>query len=922
MTNFIRFIMIGCAFLIFAKSANAQNRNDEIVLKGRVVDTSSNVRLENAVVNLLKAADSTFVSFKRSRKDGAFALENLSIGDYIFIVSYPKYADFTTAIRLDSSVDTLDLKDITMLPLPTLLDEVVVVGSKAITVKGDTIEYDPDSYVIQPNSRVEDLLKQLPGIQVDRNGQIVAQGKIVKRVLVDGEEFFGDDPTLVTRNIRGDMVAKVQLYDKKTEQAAFTGVDDGVRETTLNVKLKEEKKNGYFGKVQAGAGNKDFYEGQGMFNRFTNRYKIAAFLTGANTGTVGLSNTDEGRYVPRSQVSKGYNSDGMLSIDKLESTKYDGRGIPTAYTGGFHYDGNWRENKEKININYKGGSLEVIGSGREDAFTMLADDVLNSRSEQNFDDKTKTHIVDAKYERTLDSTSTIRLYVRGGKIETEKNSHFQTSVFNNALQELNRNLRDIQSEGDERFLQTDLLWNKKLTKPGRTISIALDQVSSTLKRDGTLMSSTVYFVENKKKDELLDQVKTDKNDLFNFNSSIVYTEPLSKNFSLSANYRFNLNDGNSSYLSFDKVIGESVLKIDSLYSSVFKLKQFSNLLGLTLAYSSVKHILNAGISGASVNFRQTDEFKDSLYRRDFMNYSPSLSWTFRISDAKSLRMNYLGGNTLPLVTQVQPLMNNIDPLNTVVGNPELRPSFKHSLSGVYTRYNMLSGRTLMVSLNTSIVVNDIAGAIKINERGERVYRYENMKDRMAKNFSSTVYYGGTLKSMGLALGGSANISHGTTNHTINDDLNQVTANTVALYLNLRKSVKEKYDFSFEGGPAYMENVASNQKHLSVKGWGANAIGSGGVYLPGRLELSTDANYMFYPSTVLFPTDFSRFIWNAGLSRKFLKTNELSVRLSVNDILNKNNGLNRSTSSASMIERDFTTIKRYFMLSLTWDFNRI
>src|SRR5690606_14878252 len=175
-----------------------------------------------------------------------------------------------------------------MLLVSQLLKDVVITGTNAIVIKGDTIEFDASKYTIQPNSKVEDLLAQLPGIQIDKDGKITAQGETVTKVLVDGEEFFGDDPTLVTKNIRGDMVDKVQLYDKKSDQAEFTGIDDGEKEKTINIQLKEDSKNGMFGKVDAGIATEDLFQGQAMFNTFKGSQKFAAYGTTGNTGTIGL----------------------------------------------------------------------------------------------------------------------------------------------------------------------------------------------------------------------------------------------------------------------------------------------------------------------------------------------------------------------------------------------------------------------------------------------------------------------------------------------------------------------------------------------------------------------------------------------------------------------------------------------------------
>jgi CYTH domain-containing protein len=218
-------------------------------------------------------------------------------GKFILLITYPAYADYVATFSLDSVHSSLDFKQVNMKSKAKLLNEVIIKGQgAAIKIKGDTTEFNAASYTIQPNDKVEDLLKKLPGIQVDKDGKITAQGKTVPKVLVDGEEFFGDDPTLVTKNLRADMVDKVQLFEKSSDQAAFTGVDDGQKTQTINIKLKEDAKNGYFGKVDVGGATDDFYTAQLLFNKFKGKEKFSFYGTASNTGKTGLSWRDSDKY--------------------------------------------------------------------------------------------------------------------------------------------------------------------------------------------------------------------------------------------------------------------------------------------------------------------------------------------------------------------------------------------------------------------------------------------------------------------------------------------------------------------------------------------------------------------------------------------------------------------------------------------------
>ena len=297
---------------IFSISAAYSQQN---TLKGNITDTLNKQNLTNAVVSFLRAKDSVLVKFVRTDQKGHFEIKGLPTGKYVLLSSFPNYADYTDMITV-SDTSQLDLGNIPMITKAHLLEEVVVKQSiGAIKLKGDTTEYRADSFHVQPNATVEELLKKLPGIQVDKNGQITAQGQKVQKVLVDGEEFFGDDPTLVTQNIRADMVDKVQVFDKKSDQATFTGIDDGEKTKTLNLKLKDDKKNGYFGKIDAGAGTNQFYNDQLMFNKFRKKEKLSFYGIFSNTGKVGLNWQDQRSYGDNStniQFDDGGN--GVISI--------------------------------------------------------------------------------------------------------------------------------------------------------------------------------------------------------------------------------------------------------------------------------------------------------------------------------------------------------------------------------------------------------------------------------------------------------------------------------------------------------------------------------------------------------------------------------------------------------------------------------
>ena len=323
-------------------------------IKGTVRDTVEKKTLSNAVVSLLRTKDSVLIKFTRTDTHGSFSIANLSKGDYIMMITYPKFADYADKITLPASGE-LDLATIPLTPKSVLLAEVIIRNNAAIKIKGDTTEFTADSFKVKEGATVEELLKQIPGMQVNSKGEITSQGKKVDKVLVDGEEFFGEDPTIATQNIGAKAVDKVQVYDTKTEQDQLKGIGasrDGNK--TINIKLKASAKKGYFGKVESGSDFNKLLNGKVMYNKFMGNKKISVYGTKSNinTGSLGWEDRDklgiENDY-EYDEISGFYFSYGDGENDFND---WSLRGIPNAYTVGALYGDKWNEEKDKLNVSY------------------------------------------------------------------------------------------------------------------------------------------------------------------------------------------------------------------------------------------------------------------------------------------------------------------------------------------------------------------------------------------------------------------------------------------------------------------------------------------------------------------------------------------------------------------------------------------
>jgi hypothetical protein len=908
--------------LLLCSSLFAQNGYS---IKGSVADTATKAKLVNALITVLNSKDSTLVKFGRAATDGSYSINSLTKGKYILLVTYPAYADYVTKFELDSVNRVHNFNQINLTLKAKLLEEIVINGTAAIAIKGDTTVFSTSNLKIQPNSNVEDLLKQLPGIQVDQNGKITAQGQAVEKVLVDGEEFFGDDPTLVTKNLRGDMVKNVQLYDKKSDQAAFTGIDDGQKTKTLNIQLKDGSKNGYFGHVDAGQTANNYYQGQGMFNQFKAKKKFAAYGTIGNTGKTGLGFQDAGKYgIGNSNVQV---TDGGVYItgggDDLESFngRYDGRGIPLARSGGAHFDSKWNKDKESINTNYKIGSLSVDGTQNTLTQNNLPNGTINTNDDQSYNKYIFRQKLDATYEVKLSSTATLKIMADGTLKNTENNTNNSTFKQRGDNTDLNKSDRLLSNAGDQKIMNASAFWTQKLKKTGRTFSLNLSEALNTNNTKGFLNSTnTFYEITGIKVDSIqhIDQYKTNVGKSSVLSSNMTWSEPFSKTFSLILNYGLTLRNETAEKLSFNQSAPGKYDQLDQQFSNNFKLDQSSHLAGAIFNYTQKKTIVNFGSRISAVSYNQTDLDNNIEYKRNYFNWSPQARYEYRFSQQGAFNVNYNGNTTQPRIDQIQPVRVNDDPLNITIGNADLKPSFRNSLNLNYYSYKVLTSQNIGVGANYSLTSNPIVSNRMTDAAGKTLLQTVNITDRSPYSYSLYSYFSRKLKKSELYLGLDIGMNGSNSYNYINSTLNESLSSGYNASASISKNVLKKYSFRLSGGPRYSINKSSLQPQLNYNNWGLSSNAFFTIYLPGKVEITSDARYTYTQNTATFSQSINPFIWNSSISKKFFKKENLKFSISGSDLLNQNVGFSRSAYT----QNSYTTIQRYLMGSLTWDFTKM
>lgn len=725
----------------------------ESQIKGFVIDSISDVKLANTSISLLRQKDSILVSFTRAKTDGSFTFNNIKNGNYFLLFSYPAYADYVEPFTIDKENPTKDFKQKNLLLKARLLQEVIFKGEAvAIRVKGDTTEFNAGSFKVQPNAKVEDLLKQLPGIQIDKDGKITAQGQTISRVLVDGEEFFGDDPTLVTKNLRSDMVDKVQLYDDKSENAKFTGIDDGVLNKTINLKLKEDKKKGFFGKLDAGIGNDDFYTTQGMFNVFNNKQKLSLYSTIGNTQRTGLDWESSRKFgVSNSNIEIG--DDGSVSVffnggDQFSSESFNGQGIPEIINTGIHYENKWKD-KHGLNLDFKVGRLGNLGFNNSINQNSLPNSILTNNSNRNFDNLLNQNKLNAAYEFKIDTNNTVKIAFDNTNKISDNRYTTLTSGFTNAGDRiLNNGEQNFNQESEDHRLNTSVFYGKKFKKVGRSLTFRFNQSYFDNNAEGFLKSTNNFFNNTGALDStnVIDQLKQNQQYGESYKTSLTFTEKLSKTLALSTNYDFAINDVTSRLNSFNtNQAGEYVI-LDSLFSNDLIYKSTTHQGGLSLSYKKDKRSITLGAKVANSKLNQNNLISNFEFNRNFINFLPNAIFEYKFSKQSSFRFSYDGSTRQPTVNQLQPILNNNDPLNLILGNPDLDIAFNNRISANFNSYKVLSGRSIWAYASYSFTNNDIVSDVSTDEAGKRILRYTNLEDKRPSNFYLSADYGAKIAS--------------------------------------------------------------------------------------------------------------------------------------------------------------------------------
>jgi len=895
--------------LFFGLSVSGQTYS----VNGNVFDEKGQPMKYSTAV-LLNPQDSTLEFYAITNSQGQFELKNVKKGKFLLQIAFLGFQSIYKEVSVPLA-DGSNIGTFVMNAIDIKLGEVTVSGDYVpLRIKKDTIEFNANAFKTKEDAVVEDLLKKLPGVKVDRAGNIKAMGEDVNKLLVDGKEFFGNDPKVATKNIPANAVDKVQLYNKKSDESEFTGVDDGVRNKTINLLLKENKKNAVFGDVVTGYGTADHYKASAKAYRFSKNKQFAALGMINNINQFGFSFGDYINFT--GGIANMMHGGGSAKIKITSDNSFPVNfgqpviGLTTSGAGGINYSQS-KDANNRFFISYlANGSnkdLDKITNTRnytkQGAYSQL--DTLGENTSNYL------HQLNFGLRNRIDSSQNI--IVNGGlsyTYGTTNSLNYSKRIVDDALiNALNNNtINDV-----ARFSGNVSGTYQKIINNNRTI-LKLSAYGSysnetdNYQFDNGLWSSETGWLPSD------NQYQNNKTDNINYSAKASLTQKLGKHYFLEPFVQL----GNT-IETLNRIRGILVVEnevIDSLSPEFEKNYQWIRP-GINIKRNTEKTQFTLGLQMESGKLN-TKLWEAAKAETKLLYFTPRLSYEYEYKTGRRLAIFYESEVNTPTTNQLLPVLNTINPLSTYYGNPDLKPEYSHDFNIQWLIFDQFSFTSLMISMNGNYIHNKINWKSTINENLEQSSTLVNVSNEYSTR--ANIDFSTPIKKLGIKIDFSVEESWNQGTGFINDVENKTTNFSHRFSLSVENRKKKKWDLITGAGVTLRNSSWSLQSSLNKQYFDVSWFGEI-RYNPTEhwnFELTadiTDYTDLGFDASVQIP------LIGAEINYNFMKNNRAMLSLNAFDLLNQNTGIERLTELNYLRVIQSSIIGRYVILSLKFRLNK-
>ena len=911
-------------------------------VRGLLTDSIDRQPLDAANVMVVRARDSVFVSGGMSDNKGIFELGKLTAGQYLLVVSYLGYTDVKRPLTLSGTPRTVNLGGIFMQKKDLQIGEVVVTGKfNPIVVKKDTIEFNTSAYKIQDSDVVEDLLKKLPGVEVESDGTVTAGGQQITKVFVDGKQFFGDDPKVALKNLPANAVDKVQVVDRRSDQAQFTGIEDDDTEKVINLTLRPGNRDGVFGRAMAGYGTDDRYDANGMISYFSGETQLAALLSSNNTNNMNFTDFmgdvmsgmggggrrqgggggtvmmmgNPGGGGGGGRIGSGGGGTRTMNIGGF-SMSSGGGGISTSTSGGMN--ANYRFNEKlKLNSSYFFNVVDRVADQSSDRINFVGDSSLNYIQTQLQNRKSQNHRINLELDYTINERNSIlfrpNLNIGSGSSNSEYN--YDTYTPSNFL--LNSGKTESGTENTSLSTSGSLLWRHRFEKIGRTFSMNMTYGVSSNKSTGLNDQTNLSYEPSTgaETSRPLSQDNTNDNNGYNYSVRASYVEPVGNRRYLELSYNYSLSNTKSEKETWNLDANGNRTDKDEKYSTIYENKYINQQADIRFNTQRDKYswTLGAGLQPSSLKSITNGE---PPLTQNVVNFSPTANITYGETRQSQLRFDYRGFTRQPTIQQLQPVADNSDPLYEFKGNKGLKPAFMHNLNLMYNKFNPTTLRTFQTSLGFNTTRNSIINSSAYDETGKQTVMPDNVNGVYSVRASVNV----NLPIAKTKLSFNNNLS-GNYGHNVNktNGIENTTKNSGISEM-LRLTFRN--DWLELGGSyrlGYNRAVYTMQDKAATDYFNHGVGGEMFLNLPLSFILTSRINYTFYRGDAA-GNGRDMTLWTADLSKQVFKNKRGTIKISVYDILKQNKSYSRTTTDNYVEDLRSNTLGRFAMISFMYRFN--